>query len=77
MFYSGVILFNTFSASYTSFLSVVEIAQPFNSIPELAQTDFMIGGPAGSSYKVNFEVKYFFQTFCNKLLILANQQTFK
>ena len=57
MFYSGVILFNTFSASYTSFLSVVEIAQPFNSIPELAQTDFMIGGPAGSSYKVNFEVK--------------------
>ena len=57
MFYSGVILFNTFSASYTSFLSVVEIAQPFNSIPELAQIDFMIGGPAGSSYKVNFEVK--------------------
>ena len=77
MFYSGVILFNTFSASYTSFLSVVEIAQPFNSIPELAQTDFMIGGPAGSSYKVNFEVKKFFQIFCNKLLILANQQTFK
>ena len=57
MFYSSVMLFNAFSASYTSFLSVVQVAQPFNSISELEKTDYIIGGPSGSSYKSNFEVQ--------------------
>ena len=57
MFYSSVMLFNAFSASYTSFLSVIEVAEPFNSISELEQTDFIIGGPSGSTYKTNFEVE--------------------
>ena len=53
---SSVILFNVFSASYTSFLSVVEVAHPFSSISELEKTEFTIGAPMGSTYKTNFEV---------------------
>ena len=52
---SSMILFNMFSASYTSFLSVVRVASPFSSIPELALTDYKIGAPPGSTYKTNFE----------------------
>ena len=59
MFFSSVVLFNAFSASYTSFLSVVEISQPFSSIPELEKTDFIIGGPSGSTYRINFEVNLY------------------
>ena len=57
MFLASVILFNVFSASYTSFLSVVKTAQPFSNIQELEKTDFKIGAPPGSTYKINFEVK--------------------
>ena len=52
---SSMILFNMFSASYTSFLSVIRVASPFSSIPELAKTDYKIGAPPGSTYKTNFE----------------------
>ena len=56
IFLASVILFNVFSASYTSFLSVVETAQPFSNIAELEATDYKLGGPPGSTYRINFEV---------------------
>ena len=55
MCFSSMILFNMFTASYTSFLSVVRVATPFSSIQELALTDYKIGAPPGSTYKTNFE----------------------
>ena len=56
MFVASLLLFNVFSASYTSFLSVVQTAQPFSTIQELEATDYKVGGPPGSAYKINFEV---------------------
>ena len=56
MFLCSVVLFNVFSASYTSFLSVVKTAQPFSNIQELEKSSFKIGAPPGSTYKINFEV---------------------
>ena len=57
MFLASVVLFNVFSASYTSFLSVVKTAQPFSNIQELEKSSFRIGAPPGSTYKTNFEVR--------------------
>ena len=58
MLVASLILFNVFSASYTSFLSVVKTAQPFPTIQELEATDYKVGGPPGSAYKINFEVSH-------------------
>ena len=56
MFVASLVLFNVFSASYTSFLSVVQTAKPFSTIQELEATDYKVGGPPGSAYTINFEV---------------------
>ena len=56
MFVASLLLFNVFSASYTSFLSVVQTTQPFSTIQELEATDYKVGAPPGSAYRINFEV---------------------
>ena len=56
MFLASLLLFNVFSASYTSFLSVVQTARPFSTIQELEGTEYKVGGPPGSAYRINFEV---------------------
>ena len=50
-------LFNTFSASYTSFLSVVNQAKPFDSISQLEeQTTYIIGAQEKTSFQSMFIV---------------------
>ena len=46
----------THSASYTSFLSVVKQAEPFTSIQELEETNYMLGAQAGTMYQSMFQV---------------------
>ena len=46
----------THSASYTSFLSVVKQAEPFTSIQELEETNYLLGAQAGTLYQSMFQV---------------------
>ena len=48
-----------FSASYTSFLSVVTQAEPFKTIPELEQTNFKLGAQTGTAFQTMFTVSVF------------------
>ena len=59
MFFSSVFMFESFNASYTSFLSVVSFTKPFASIEQLEQTSFTIGSIAGSASINMFRVKAF------------------
>ena len=55
--FSGVILFQNFAASYTSYLSVVKEHTPFDSIQSLYEdTDFIIGTNNGTAYFEMFKV---------------------
>ena len=56
MMVASVVLFENFSASYTSFLSVVTQAKPFETIAGLEQTSFTIGAQAGTAYRTMFTV---------------------
>ena len=56
MFLSGVVIFETFSASYTSFLSVIEMKKPFNDLAELDKSGFTIGGLDTGATKTIFQV---------------------
>ena len=56
MFLASVVLFESFSASYTSFLSVVKEAQPFETISELEQTSYLIGAQSGTAFQSMFSV---------------------
>ena len=48
IFFGSVIIFQNFSASYTSFLSVVTERKPFDSLQSLYEdTEFSIGVPEG------------------------------
>ena len=58
IFISGVILFQNFSASYTSFLSVVKQAKPFDNLKELYdKNEFTVGTPEGWATKDIMKVK--------------------
>ena len=69
MFLASVVLFESFSASYTSFLSVVKEAQPFETISELEQTSYLIGAQEGTAFQSMFSVNltkkclWLFKTF--------------
>ena len=55
---SNVVLFESYSASYTSFMSVVKIASPFVTVEDLyTKTNFKIGSLKGTSFKTQFNVK--------------------
>ena len=57
IFFGSVVLFQNFSASYTSFLAVVAEKQPFDSLQTLYEdTNFKIGTPAGWATVEMFEV---------------------
>ena len=57
MMIASVVIFENYSASYTSFLSVVQMEEPFKSVLELySKTGFNIGSMKGSAYRTNFEV---------------------
>ena len=61
MMVASVVIFENYSASYTSFLSVVKMEEPFKSVLELySKTGFDIGSMKGSAYRTNFEVFKFF-----------------
>ena len=45
-----------FSASYTSFLSVVNQAKPFVTINDLENTNFIVGSQAGTAFQMMFRV---------------------
>ena len=57
MFLSSVVLFESFSASYTSFLSVVSQATPFETLAQLEQTNFVVGAMEGGTLRTLFRVK--------------------
>ena len=58
IFIGGVVLFQNFSASYTSFLSVVRQQKPFDSLKELYEKDEYIAGvPEGWTTKDILKVK--------------------
>ena len=57
MFLSSVVLFESFSASYTSFLSVINQAQPFENIDQLEKTSYTVGAQAGTAYRSMFGVR--------------------
>ena len=59
MFFSSVVLFESFNASYTSFLSVISFTKPFDTMAELEQTNFDIGGIGGAATKAMFGVVRF------------------
>ena len=54
---SNVVFFEYYSASYTSFMSVVKVASPFNTIDDLYfKTNYKIGSLKGTSFKTQFNV---------------------
>ena len=56
MMLASVLLFESFNASYTSFLSVVTIFNPFQTLADLEQTNFIIGAQALTAYRNMFVV---------------------
>ena len=55
--FGGVLLFQNFSASYTSFLAVTTEYKPFDSLQDLLEnTDYLIGTPKGYATKEMFQV---------------------
>ena len=56
MMVASVILFESFNASYTSFLSVVNIFNPFQTLQDLEQTNFIIGAQELTAYRNMFIV---------------------
>ena len=57
IFLGSVLLFQNFSASYTSFLSVVTEFQPFDGIQNLYEdTEFEVGTPEGWVTREMFKV---------------------
>ena len=57
IFFGGVVIFQNFNASYTSFLAVVTDKKPFETVQELYEdTDFTIGTPEGWASKEIFRV---------------------
>ena len=56
MMLASVVLFESFNASYTSFLSVVNIFNPFQTLQDLEQTSFIIGAQEGTAYRNMFIV---------------------
>ena len=56
MMVASVVLFETFNASYTSFLSVVKIFNPFQTLADLEQTSFIIGAQELTAYRSMFIV---------------------
>ena len=57
MFLCSVVLFESFSASYTSFLSVVTQATPFETLTQLEDTSFVVGAMEGGTIRTLFRVK--------------------
>ena len=61
MMVTSVVLFENFGASYTSFLSVVTQATPFQTVEELyTNTQYKIGDKGGTNQRINFKVKQIF-----------------
>ena len=56
MFLSSVVLFESFNASYTSFLSVVSQATPFETLAQLEDTNFVVGAMVGNPIQTMFRV---------------------
>lgn len=57
MIFGGVLLFQNFSASYTSFLAVTTEYKPFTSLQDLLEnTDYFIGTPKGYATREMFQV---------------------
>ena len=57
MLMASVILFQNFAASYTSFLSVVTLYQPFDNIKTLyTDTEYLVGTRQGSAIYDMFKV---------------------
>ena len=57
-----------FSASYTSFLSVVNQAKPFVTINDLENTNFIVGSQAGTAFQMMFRV------FCSSSILAFNKK---
>ena len=58
--FGGVVLFQNFAASYTSFLSVVTLYEPFENVETLYKlTKYTVGTRAGSALHEMFKVKLF------------------
>ena len=67
MFFSSVVLFQNFAASYTSFLSVVTQFTPFENFEQLYKnTDYMIGTRKGVAMYGMFKVKIYIEIFAKK-----------
>ena len=57
IFFGGVVIFQNFNASYTSFLAVVTDEKPFETVQQLYEdTDFTIGTPEGWASREIFRV---------------------
>ena len=55
---SNVVFFEYYSASYTSFMSVVKVASPFKSVEDLYfKTNYKLGSLKGTSFKTQFNVR--------------------
>ena len=57
MMLASVVLFENYSASYTSFLSVINEAKPFENIDQLEKSPFTVGAQMGTAYQNMFLVK--------------------
>ena len=56
MMFSSVFIFENYSASYTSALSVVNMKKPFSSVAELgSKTSFSLGAEQGTAFRTMFE----------------------
>ena len=54
---SNVVFFEYYSASYTSFMSVVKVASPFETVEDLySKTNYKLGSLQGTSFKTQFNV---------------------
>ena len=72
MFLSSVVIFESFNASYTSFLSVVSQATPFETLGQLEQTNFVVGAMIGNPIQTMFRVGH--KTRRSSLILLHFSQ---
>ena len=67
---SNVVFFEYYSASYTSFMSVVKVASPFASVEDLYhKTSYKLGSLKGTSFKTQFNVRELFQALLTKFFL--------
>ena len=75
---SNVVFFEYYSASYTSFMSVVKVASPFQSVEDLyLKTNYKLGSLKGTSFKTQFNVRKPYFCLISNMILKAGSELYK